>query len=113
MLRTRGSKKVLELSCEHLYIQWVDARSASTRSGKAGAQESWEGEPPTQVRTASVTEILDHLERRLSSVDVLRVRNPEWLSDLRFRSEVDDRIERFRRRGGRVEQDSTDSGGDS
>ena len=114
MLRTRGSKKVLELSCEQLYMQWVDAQSASTWSGEAGVEgSSWDGEPPTRVRTAKVTEILDLLERRLSSVDVLRVLNPEWLTDERFRHDVDDRIVQFRRRGGRVERNSTDSGDDS
>lgn len=108
--RTRGSESVLELWCEHLFMRWVDAQSAASRSGEAIVEMSpWEGEPPTEFQTATTLAILEELEARLSAADLLRVRNPEWLSDAGFRGEVEERIERFRRRGGRVEEGLTAS----
>lgn len=105
LLKTRGREGVMELSCEHLFMRWADARS---RAGAAVAAEPsvhgvWEGEPPSDLMTQSVENILAELDRGLRKADVLRVIDREWLSDAAFREEVESRIHAFRERGGRVE----------
>ena len=124
-LTVRGRERVLDLSCERLYVRWVDARAGAADTGAtewdaadtgaAGAHPkgdasvsphgmpAWEGEPLLDVAVPSADELLLELERQLSVVQVLRVSGREWLASEDFRREVDARIEAFRRRGGRVE----------
>jgi hypothetical protein len=104
-LRTKGRQRVLELSCERLYMQWADARS---RAGAGGAAtdddvQPWEGEPPTATAVATTEQLLASLDAQLAQVDILRVLDPEWLGDTGFRRDVMARVEGFRRSGGRVE----------
>lgn len=105
LLKTKGRERVLELSCERLFMRWADARS---RAGAAVAAEpgvhgAWEGEPPSDLVTRSVDDILAELDRALAEADVIRVMDREWLADLAFREAVERRIARFREGGGRVE----------
>ena len=104
-LTVRGRERTLDLSCERLYMRWVDAEAAASRPDlpcePAGAP--WEGEPPLEVAVCSTGQLLEELEDRLASAHVLRVRGREWLASGDFRRAVESRIEAFRRRGGRVE----------
>ena len=105
LLKTRGRERVLELSCERLFMRWADARS---RAGAAVAAEPgvhgvWEGEPPSDLMTQSVEAILAELDGALAEADVVRLSDREWLSDCAFRDEVERRLDAFRERGGRVE----------
>jgi hypothetical protein len=108
LLKTKGRERVLELSCERLYMRWADARSsaggpaAATRTDGNDPQP-WEGEPPTEVVTMSTTDLFAELERKLAQADVLRVLGRDWLADLDFRHDVGSLVEAFRVRGGRVE----------
>ena len=105
-LKTRGRQRVLELSCERLYMRWADARSAPGIAGDergSGDMQPWEGEPPTEIVTMTTTGLLDDLERELAQADVLRVLGRDWLNDADFRRDVESRVEAFRVRGGRVE----------
>jgi hypothetical protein len=104
-LKTRRRERVVELSCERLFMRWADARS---RAGAAVAAEPgvhgvWEGEPPSDLITQSVDGLLAELDRGLAEADLVRVVEPEWLSDAAFREAVERRIAAFRERGGRVE----------
>jgi len=105
LLKTRGRERVMELSCEALFMRWADARS---RAGAAVAAEPgihgmWEGEPPSDLVTRSVDDILAELDRGLAAADVVRVIDRAWLSDAAFRDAIERRIARFREQGGRVE----------
>jgi len=105
LLKTKGRERVLELSCERLFMRWADARS---RAGAAVAAEPgihgvWEGEPPSDLVTQSVDDILVELDRGLAEADVVRVIDREWLSDAAFRDAVERHIARFRDQGARVE----------
>jgi hypothetical protein len=110
LLGLRGQQRVLELSCERLYVRYVDARSAIGSAPQDEDASLWNGEPPTRIETESVADLFDQLERSLARADVLRVLDPEWLNAGDLRSRVDVRIEAFRRRGGRVERSPTASG---
>ncbi len=106
-LTVRGQERVLELSCERLYMQWVDAQAGLGMGDLPDFDElfvsEWEGEPPLDVVTPSPEQLLAELDRRLSDAQVLRIMGKEWLTGDDFRREVESRIEAFRERGGRVE----------
>jgi len=113
-LTVRGRERVLELSCERLYVRWIDAQAGAAFGDDLADMEgmedevalfdaTWDGEPPLDVIVPTTDELFDELERRLRSVQVLRVTGREWLAGEDFGREVESRIEAFRRRGGRVE----------
>ena len=105
LLKTRGRERLMELSYERLYMRWADARS---RAGAAVAAEpgihgAWEGEPPSDLVTQTVEDVLAELDRGLSEADVLHIAGREWLSDVTFRDAVESRVAAFQERGGRAE----------
>jgi hypothetical protein len=106
-LKRRGEERVVELSCEPLYMQWTHARTGVTwrRDAAAAEPESgvWDGEPALEVAVPTVEELFAEVERRLSGADVLQVRGREWLAVGDFRRELERRVDAFRQRGGRVE----------
>ena len=109
LLFKRGHERVLELSCERLYMRWADARSGAggparepTGSAREDAQP-WGEEPPTDIVTVTSADLLDELKRELLRADVLRISGREWLGDADFRRDVETRVEAFMARGGRVE----------
>jgi len=106
-LTARGRERVLELSCERLYVRWIDAQASAAADGVEPdawiPEADWDGEPPLDVVVPTAEQLFEELERRLRGVQVLRVTGREWLASDDFRSEVEARIEAFRRRGGRVE----------
>lgn len=109
LLKTKGRQRVLELSCERLYMRWADARSGvgspiTSQSEPSGdGTQPWDGEPPTEIVTMTTADLLAELEHELTRADVLIVLGHDWLSDPDFRRDVESRIEMFRARGGRVE----------
>ena len=104
-LSVKGRRRVLELSCERLYVRYVDAQAAAGAPARAhDAPPSWEGEPPTVIETETVAQLFQDLERSLGGVDVVRVLDRHWLGDGQLRREVEARIATFRRRGGALEQ---------
>jgi len=106
-LTTSDSKRIVELSCERLYMRYVDARSGIGRAGESQAVDTnarpWEGEPPIEIETPTTRELFAALEQELAGADVLRVRAADWLTSAEFGREVEAQVEAFRRRGGRVE----------
>jgi hypothetical protein len=104
-LTVRGEERTLELSCERLYMRWVDAQAGPGGDGDVAErlEMPWEGEPPLDVVVQTTAQLMAELDARLASADVLRVTGGEWLASVDFRREVEPRIEAFRRRGGRVE----------
>jgi hypothetical protein len=110
-LRTRGRERVLELSCEQLFMRYSDAESGAGRARAAGGvdpdPQSWEGEPPTEIVMPTTSELFEQFERELSSADVLRLMDRDWLDGGVFQREVEARIEAFVARGGRVELEET------
>lgn len=107
LLKTRGRERVVELSCERLYMRWSDALAGAGRVGVGASPEPvtepWAEEPPTEHEGETTHDLLTGFERELATADVLHLRDPEWLADPDFRAELESLIAAFRARGGRVE----------
>ena len=81
MLRTgRGGEKAAVLSCEQLYMRYIDARA----DGTAG-------------------ELFAHLADDLRATKAVRLIHTSWLSDEDLRRRLDEVFDTFRKNGGRIE----------
>jgi hypothetical protein len=101
LFRTEGHSKLVELSCERLYMQYVDSRHTAGPETAEPLEEG--GEPPARFDTRTTRQLFDDVARDLEQADVLRVTQTEWLADEGFRREVDALASTVRLRGGRVE----------
>jgi hypothetical protein len=79
LLRHTPRGAFLELSCEQLYVRYVDARVYE-----------------------ETTDLLTTLREELEDVDVLHLTDTAWLADEGFRRTVDEVLTWFRMKGGRV-----------
>jgi hypothetical protein len=105
-LTVRGRERILDLSCERLYMRWVDALAGDARpiiDDGIGLRAEWEGEPPLDVVVQTPDALFAELEEHLAHVQILRMTGRQWLAGGEFGREVESRIEAFRQRGGRVE----------
>jgi hypothetical protein len=79
LLRTDGS--AVTLSCERLYMRFLDSQLDGTTG-----------------------ELFENLARDLRRVTAVRLIDPSWLSRDELRSRLDPILDAFVRRGGRVER---------
>jgi hypothetical protein len=100
LFRTDGRTKTVELSCERLYMQYVDARRTSEPDDDDATVN---GEPPARFERRSVRQLFDDLAHDLGDADLLRVTDTEWLAQEDFRREVTALVDAVRARGARVE----------
>src|SRR5687768_16800267 len=103
LFRTEGHTKTVELSCERLYMLYVDARNAAQAPATADHLDTQNGEPPARFEIRTTRQLFDDLARDLHGADVLRVTHTEWLAADDFKREVDALVDAVRARGGRVE----------
>ncbi len=104
LVRTRGRHRVLELSCERLYVQYFDAESDLGPQDEERVEPAWwSGEPPTIIEKPTSDELFRDLEDELARADVLRVRDRNWLKKGAFQDRFEALLPTFRARGGRVE----------
>ena len=105
LFRTEEKDRVVELSCERLYMRYSDAQAmAGQRGEQLGAvDEPWDGEPPTVIDERTAEELFQDLDRDLRGADVLRVLDRSWLASGEFRHKFEGLLASFRARGGRVE----------
>ena len=103
LFRTEGRTKTVELSCERLYMLYVDAHSAAAPEAADALMPQQSGEPPAQFETRTTRQLFDDLAQDLRDADVLRVTHTEWLADEGFRREVEMLASAVRTRGGVVE----------
>lgn len=100
-LRTPSRDRVLELSCQQLYMRYLEARRG--RPDPAPLDDSALGEPDAAHDVPGVPDLIEGLTRDLATADVLRIVEREWLVDPDLRREVERLVEAFIARGGRVE----------
>lgn len=104
-LATRGRERVLDVSCERLYVRWVDAPVAARPATLVDEAAGWSeepGEPALRTVVQTREELLGQLDAGLAGAHSVRLNEPEWLAHADLSREVYARIARFRSRGGRV-----------
>jgi hypothetical protein len=92
--------KVLELSCQALFMRASDATIES------GPEEEWTpsmGEPPAVFHRRSTDELIDSFEMDLRDAQVLRLVGAEWLDNMAGAARIQKVIAAFRAHGGIVE----------
>ena len=105
-LRQTSGRRVLELSCRRLFMQYVDSERLAT----AGAtlldpgDDSWDGEPSPELARRAADFLVRQLERDLVEVEVLHVVDEEWLAPLGLDERLAPILERFQARGGQVQR---------
>lgn len=80
MLRVEPARATAVLSCEHLYMRWVDARAEGATAA-----------------------LFDRLASDLAGVKTLRLIKTSWLADADLRRQLEAALEPLRSCGGRVE----------
>jgi hypothetical protein len=100
---SRPAVRVVELSCERLYMQLLDAELTSTAPPAGCEYSPYDGEPPASFHPRDPTRIFDDIERDLAGADVLRVTDRSWLSADPLSGRLDALIRQFREAGGRVD----------
>jgi hypothetical protein len=100
LFRTEGRTKTVELSCERLYMRYVDARRMPEPDADGVVID---GEPPARFASRSVRQLFDDLAHDLRDADLLRVTHTDWLAEEDFRREVTALVDVVRARGARVE----------
>lgn len=109
-LHVSKGKRVLELSCERLYMRYSDACSDAARRQVSNHDDFFGGSrTSTGFEVPSPTDLFDELERQLAEADELRVLEPDWLNGGTFGREVGARVETFEQRGGQVQYGSFSS----
>lgn len=102
-LHVSKGKRVLELSCERLYMRYADACSDAARRQVSNHDDFVRGSgPSTGFGLPTPTDLFDELERQLAEADELCVLEPDWLNGGSFGREVGERVDTFEQRGGRV-----------
>jgi hypothetical protein len=95
-----GGDRTAVLSCERLYMQYVDTQlSVPTPPLVDGLDQE-------VLSTLTADELFDQLEQRLQSAAAVRVVDGGWLSPGDFRGRLESILARFEARGGRVTVDA-------
>jgi hypothetical protein len=100
LFRAEGRLAVVELSCERLYMRYVDARQTAEPPADDIAAD---GEPPARFERRSVRQLFDDIARDVRDADLVRITQTEWLAEEDFRREVTALADAVRARGARVE----------
>jgi hypothetical protein len=103
-LRSTPRGRVLELSCQALYMRTLAGDAPTTQSeNTVFDHEPWMGEPPTDFKKPAGDDWLRQIEDQLCNVEVLRLIDHEWLQPTGIYDQLAPLIVAFRGRGGRVE----------
>ena len=100
LFKTEGRTRTVEVSCEQLYMRYVDARRAPETDP---VDVVVDGEPPARFDRRTVRQLFEDLAGDVQEADVLRLTHTEWLAQEDFRGEVTALADAVRGRGGRVE----------
>jgi hypothetical protein len=99
-LRRTERGKLLEVSCQALFMRTADAAIEPDPS------QDWEpgmGEPPSVIHRRSADDLIASLEHDLRGAQILRLLEPEWLENMPASERIQGVIAAFRARGGIVE----------
>ncbi len=103
-LKTERGMHTLELSCRRLHMYCLEMRVTSGGQNEAFSPAE-DGEPPTAFNERTTEQLFESLGRDLDGVDLLRVVEHRWLSEVdeELQREFDGLLASFQASGGRVE----------
>lgn len=106
LLRTEGSSRIAELSCEKLFMHYQDLNSgfqqALEEAGTPGDADWWAGEPPLNISRVEPEHFFRDVLHQLDDIEKISVRDMEWLDQGDFRIRVETLLAAFKARGGEV-----------
>ena len=97
LFRSDPAGRIVELSCERLYMRYVDASLPG-----AASDDPCEGEPPRNVKEQTTEELFRDLDGDLRDADIVRLVDTRWLASEDFGQHIEAVLDRFRARGGKV-----------
>ena len=113
LMRTDGSDRVAELSCEKLFMNYQDLNSGfQVSKEEAGTLEDadwWAGEPTLDIGKADPEEFFASVLADLNGVSKVRVLDLEWLNQGEFRVRVETLLLAFKAAGGKVTYNHQDN----
>ncbi len=106
LLRRVPSSRIVDLSCQQLYVRFLDTkitRVAGDRQAADATPNPWGGEPPPVFAERTFADVLGSIGDALRDADVVRLNESAWLACEEVKRGLDGVLEKFRARGGRVE----------
>jgi hypothetical protein len=103
LLRRVPSSRIVELSCQQLYVRYLDTKITGDRQEADAAPDPWGGEPPPVFEERTFADVLRSIEDALRDADVVRLNESAWLACEDVKRGLDEVLAAFRSRGGRVE----------
>jgi hypothetical protein len=105
LLRRVPSSRIVELSCQQLYMRYLDSQVTGDRRDVDAdtTPDPWGGEPQPVFEERTFADVLRSIEDGLRDADIVRLNESAWLACEDVRQGLDGVLEKFRARGGRVE----------
>jgi hypothetical protein len=103
-LRMAQGRRVLEVSCQALYMRLLDAESM-TPPDSVSDFDPVLGEPPAVFETRTPHDLRRQLEQDVAEVDVVKLLESRWLDTPVLGGFLTPVLTQFEARGGRVERD--------
>jgi sugar/nucleoside kinase (ribokinase family) len=106
LFKVGPKSRVAELSCERLFMHYVDSQFVLERANaEATDVNASDGEPPAVIDRGTTEQLFAEVARRLQDADVVRIVDAAWLARDDFRERVESLLGMVRARGGHVEFD--------
>ena len=107
LLRTEGTERIVELSCQKLLVHYLDLNSGfASGQPEAGALDEahwWAGEPPLQIDTTAPDEFFRAVQQEILDADTVCVVDMEWMAQGEFRIRIETLLAAFKAAGGEVQ----------
>ncbi len=100
--RTRHAR-IVELPCERIYMNYLDAAMTKARQPGEPPDDSMPGEPAPEFAERTTSDVLESIDTQLKDIDVVRVIDRHWIASDALSRELDAFLAAFIARGGRVE----------
>lgn len=106
LLRTEGSERVADLSCEKLFMHYQELNAGFQQGNKEEGipddADWWAGEPSLHISKSDPETFFSGVLDDLKAVNAIQVQDMEWLAQGEFRVRVDTLLTAFKARGGEV-----------
>ena len=105
LLRRVPSSRIVELSCQQLYMRYLDSQVTGDRRvvDADTTPDPWGGEPVAVFEERTFADVLRSIEDGLRDADVVRLNESAWLACEDVTRGLDVVLNAFKSRGVRVE----------